>query len=122
MIDRLDSILGIERLAIRHLAAAHDHAAHLTATLHGFRCATGLACILEIGEQIGALSWLFYAGKGHSVSRNEVLRVFDPFVECDVIPDDAGGLHDGRIAREARQSARLSVPDVSEARAGHVSI
>jgi len=32
MIDRLDSILGIERLEIRHLAAAHHHAAHLTAT------------------------------------------------------------------------------------------
>src|SRR6266436_6631466 len=46
MVDRLYPILGIERLEIGNLAAAHHHAAHLTATLRGFRCVAGLVCIL----------------------------------------------------------------------------
>src|SRR5437762_9387337 len=40
--------------------------------------------------QIGALLGIFHAGKCHRVSRDEMLRILDPFVERIVVPDDAG--------------------------------
>src|SRR5262249_6706179 len=90
MIDRLHALLRIELFQLRHPAAAHHHAAHLAAVLRGLGRMAGLRCLFEKGEQIGALARVFHTGKRHGVSRNEVLRVLDPFVERVVGPDDAG--------------------------------
>ena len=90
MIDRLHPILGIELLEVRHLAAAHHHAAHLIAALRGLGRMSGLARLLEEREQIGALSRVLQARKRHRVSRNEVLRILDPFTEGIIVPDDVG--------------------------------
>src|SRR5215475_9809396 len=106
MIDRLHAVLRIELFEIRHGAAAHHHAARLAAALRGLGRMAGPRYVLEIRQQIGALPRVFHSGKRHGVSRNEVLRVLDPFVERIVGPDDAGGLERGGIAREARQRAR----------------
>ena len=105
MIDRLDPILRIELREIGHRAAAHHHAAHLAAALRGLGGMAGPGCILEKREQVGALPRVFHAGKRHGVSRNEVLRVLDPFVERVVVPDNAGRLEGRRVAPEARERA-----------------
>src|SRR5438874_758745 len=69
-----------------------------------------------------ARSLVLHAGKCHRVSRNEMLRILDPFVERIVVPDDAGRLERGRVTREARQGSGLSVPNLRQTRAGHVPI
>ena len=48
--------------------------------------------------------------------------VLDPFVERVVVPDDAGRFERGRVAREARERAGLPIPELRQARPGHVAI
>jgi hypothetical protein len=56
-------------------------------------------------QQIRALPRVFYARKRHRVSRNEVLRVLDPFTERIVVPDD-GRHDDGRRPSAEPREAR----------------
>jgi hypothetical protein len=50
---------------------------------------------LQKCQQVGALSSIFDAGKGHLIVGYDMLRVIDPLVERLVVPNDARGLKGG---------------------------
>jgi hypothetical protein len=89
VIDRLHPIFGIELLEIGYPAPAHHHAAHLIAALRGLRRMAQTRCVFKIREEVGALTRVLYARERHGITRNEVLRVLDPFAKGVVVPDDA---------------------------------
>jgi len=58
-----------------------------------------LCRFLQKRQQIGALSSIFDACKGHLIAGYDMLRIIDPLIERLVIPDNVRGFKGGRACR-----------------------
>jgi len=72
--------------------------------------------------KVGALPSVLDAGERHLIAGYEMLRVGEPVIQCLVVPNDVRGFEGRRIPAETRHTARLSIPQVGEARTRHVSV
>src|SRR5260370_14362817 len=119
--DRLHAVFRVEFLKIGSAAAAH-HSHHAAGLLRNLWRLARLGCLAEKRKQVGARSCILHALERHVITGNEALRILYPLVEGFVIPSDLRRFQRIGITLEALQAAGSSVPDIGEARAGHVAV
>src|SRR5258706_1475101 len=119
--DRLRAVFRVEFLKIWNTAPAH-HPGHAAGLLRQLWRLARLGCLAEKRKQVGPRSRILHSLERHVITRNEALRILYPLVERFVIPSDLRRFQRIGIALEALQAACSSVPDIGEARAGHVAV
>src|SRR5882672_7728371 len=119
--DRLHAVFRVEFLQIWNAAPAH-HSGHAAGLLRQLWRLAWLGYLAEKRKQVGARSRILHSLERHMITRNEPLRILYPLVERLVIPSDIRRFQRIGITLEALQAACSSVPNIGEARAGHVAV
>src|SRR5712671_6376767 len=119
--DRLHAVFRAKFLQIWNAAPAH-HSGHAAGLLRQLWRLARLGCLAEKRKQVGPRSRILHSLERHMITRNEPLRILYPLVERLVIPSDLRRFQRIGITLEALQAACSPVPNIGEARAGHVAV
>src|SRR5882762_203920 len=110
------------RASSHHSSHATHHAPFHAALLRRLLRRSGLGGVLEERQQICTNAGVLDAIEGHFIVWHHAIRVGQPSIQRSIVPDNSRRSERLGVAFEARQSASLPSPKISETRSCHVSI